>query len=219
MVDSNHIIVYSITKLTSWADVRTFANAGYVRDNSRNEASSTITPQHQATTNRCIRMMIDDSEEMANECSTPQTLAIIEGKDKKISCQEVSFLRKNSLIDNGDYDVVVVDDDDEASARFSNNSTNEEDDADVKMHDKEGQDSHCAMDISNHQPVPFSTVHRSKTAAADAAYPKMKHPKMKQAPSAPKRFRSAFIFFSSAMQKKVRSQRGDLGNTQKVGCV
>ena len=49
------------------------------------------------------------------------------------------------------------------------------------------------------------------TAAA-----KKKPNKYKKAPQAPKRFKSAFIFFSSAKHPEIRKQLGEKGGTEKV---
>jgi hypothetical protein len=40
--------------------------------------------------------------------------------------------------------------------------------------------------------------------------------KLKKAPDAPKRFKSAFIFFSTEKHKEIRSQLGDKGPAEKV---
>jgi hypothetical protein len=40
--------------------------------------------------------------------------------------------------------------------------------------------------------------------------------KLKKAPDAPKRFKSAFIFFSTEKHKEIRSQLMAEGNTEKV---
>jgi len=40
--------------------------------------------------------------------------------------------------------------------------------------------------------------------------------KLKKAPDAPKRFKSAFIFFSTEKHKEIRSQLGDKGLAEKV---
>lgn len=40
--------------------------------------------------------------------------------------------------------------------------------------------------------------------------------KFKKAPQAPKRFKSAFIFFSTEKHREIRSQLGDKGLSEKV---
>jgi len=54
---------------------------------------------------------------------------------------------------------------------------------------------------------------KSKATAAAA---KKKPNKYKKAPQAPKRFKSAFIFFSSAKHPEIRKQLGEKGGTEKV---
>lgn len=46
-----------------------------------------------------------------------------------------------------------------------------------------------------------------------------KRAKYKKAPGAPKRFKSAFIFFSTEKHKEIRAEMGDKGSAEKVRCV
>jgi hypothetical protein len=46
-----------------------------------------------------------------------------------------------------------------------------------------------------------------------------KRAKYKKAPGAPKRFKSAFIFFSTEKHKEIRAEMGDKGSAEKVSCL
>lgn len=60
-------------------------------------------------------------------------------------------------------------------------------------------------------------VHEENTCV-DVANDKPRKPQsnMKKAPDAPKRFKSAFIFFSAVKHKEIRAQMGDKGIGEKV---
>jgi len=57
---------------------------------------------------------------------------------------------------------------------------------------------------------------REKVLPASAGH--NKRAKYRKAPGAPKRFKSAFIFFSTEKHKEIRAEMGEKGSAEKVCC-
>eukprot|EP00542_Grammatophora_oceanica_P013022 CAMPEP_0194031648 /NCGR_PEP_ID=MMETSP0009_2-20130614/4774_1 /TAXON_ID=210454 /ORGANISM="Grammatophora oceanica, Strain CCMP 410" /LENGTH=86 /DNA_ID=CAMNT_0038671861 /DNA_START=117 /DNA_END=373 /DNA_ORIENTATION=+ len=59
-----------------------------------------------------------------------------------------------------------------------------------------------------------TTAQQQQTRLQAKRPPRKKH--MKKAPGAPRRFKTAFIFFSTAKHKEIREQLGSRGSKQKT---